>query len=131
MNIVYFLEEHCVFLRYDISLMGSLCIRLNKKDNLLLDPLYRKTVSWKVIFVTNQIFGSLFDLVMQTIHILNLDYFFYKCPNLMNLSRVLKPPKIIGFNWAPALNLETINSILSGTNHIWAAFQIQTAAQIL
>ena len=37
------------------------------------------------------------------------------CPNLMNLSRLWKPPKT-GFNW---------NKILSGTNHIWAAALIQ------
>ena len=29
------------------------------------------------------------------------------------------------------LNLETLNIILSGTNQIWAASQIQAAAQIL
>ena len=28
-------------------------------------------------------------------------------------------------------NLETLNTILSGTNHIWAASQIKAAAQIL
>ena len=41
-----------------------------------------------------------------------------QCPNLMNLSRILNPPKT-GFNWAPAF--ETMNTIFSGTNHIWAA----------
>ena len=48
----------------------------------------------------------------------------------MNLIRVLNPPKT-GFNWASALNLETINTILSGINHIWASSQIWTAAKFL
>ena len=45
---------------------------------------------------------------------------FKLCPNLMNLSHILNPPKT-GFNWAP---VEKLNTILSETNHIWAAAQI-------
>ena len=43
-------------------------------------------------------------------------------PNLMNLSRVSNPPKT-GFNCAHWF--ETLNTILSGTNHIWAAFKFK------
>ena len=35
------------------------------------------------------------------------------------------------FQLSAGLNLETLNTILSGTNHIWAASKIYTAAQIL
>ena len=40
-------------------------------------------------------------------------------PNLMNLSRVSNPPKN-RFQLSAGLNLETLNAILSGTNHIWS-----------
>ena len=45
------------------------------------------------------------------------------CPNLVNLSRVSNPPKP-DFNLSAGLNLEKFNTILSETNHIWAAAQI-------
>ena len=42
------------------------------------------------------------------------------CPNLMNLSRGLNLPKT-GLKLGAGLNLEQLNTILSGTNHILAA----------
>ena len=44
----------------------------------------------------------------------------YYSPNLMNLSRVSNPPKN-RFQLSAGINLETLNTILSGTNHIGAA----------
>jgi len=38
-------------------------------------------------------------------------------PNKINLSRVSNPPKH-RFQLSAGLNLETLNTILSGTNHI-------------
>jgi len=35
------------------------------------------------------------------------------------------------FQLSTGLNLKTLNTILSGTNHIWAVSQIKAAAQIL
>ena len=35
------------------------------------------------------------------------------------------------FQLSASLNLETLNTILSVTNHIWAVSQIKAAAQIL
>ena len=43
-------------------------------------------------------------------------YFRNLSPNLMNLSRVSNPPKN-RFQLSTGLNLEALNTILSGTNH--------------
>ena len=43
-----------------------------------------------------------------------------RCPNLMNLSRVLNSPKN-RFKLSAGLNLEKLNTILSGTDYICAA----------
>ena len=45
------------------------------------------------------------------------------CLNLMNLNRVSNPPQN-RFQLSVGWNLESLNTILSGTNHIWAAAQI-------
>ena len=39
------------------------------------------------------------------------------CPNLMNLSRGLNPPKT-GFNFTPKIEIEKFDTIFSGTKHI-------------
>ena len=39
------------------------------------------------------------------------------CPNLMNLSRGLNPPKT-GFHFAPKIEIEKLDAIFSETKHI-------------
>ena len=58
--------------------------------------------------------------MVQIFDILNLDYLIYQRWNLKNLSRGLNPPKSAKtrFKLSAGLNLETFDTILSGTNHI-------------
>ena len=53
----------------------------------------------------------------------------YSESDLMNLSRVSNPRKN-PVKIERRLNHETLNPILSGTNHIWAASKIKAAAKI-
>ena len=41
----------------------------------------------------------------------------HPCPNLMNLSRGLNPPKT-GIHFAPKIEFEKLDTIFSGTKHI-------------
>jgi len=68
---------------------------------------------WIVLEMLNLIENS----VLNKSSYFMLNFYSGQSPNLMNLSRVSHPPTT-AFQLNAGLNLEILNTILSGTNHI-------------